>query len=61
MRNDAGEAKTFQVTRIEGGKLTVDGNHPLAGRNLVVRVKILEVRDATMEDMMPSGPGCTLN
>lgn len=61
MQNEAGEAKTFQVTRIEDGKLTVDGNHPLAGRTLVVRVKILEVRDATMEDMVPSGSGCTLN
>ena len=61
MQNEAGEAKAFQVTRIEDGKLTVDGNHPLAGRTLVVRVKILEVRDATMEDMAPPGSGCTLN
>lgn len=61
MQNEAGEAKTFQVTRLEDGKLTVDGNHPLSGKTLVVRVKILEVRDATMEDMSPSGSGCTLN
>jgi len=61
MQNEAGEAKAFQVTRIEEGKLTVDGNHPLAGKTLVVRVKILEVRDATMEDMAPSGSGCALN
>jgi FKBP-type peptidyl-prolyl cis-trans isomerase SlyD len=61
MQNEAGEAKTFQVTRLEDGKLTVDGNHPLAGKTLFVRVKILEVRDATMEDMSPSGSGCTLN
>ena len=61
MQNEAGEAKTFQVTRLEDGKLTVDGNHPLAGKTLIVRVKILEVRDATMEDMSPSGSGCTLN
>jgi FKBP-type peptidyl-prolyl cis-trans isomerase SlyD len=61
MQNEAGEAKTFQVTRLEDGKLTVDGNHPLAGKTLVVRVKILEVRDATIEDMAPSGSGCTLN
>ena len=61
MQNETGEAKTFQVTRLEDGKLTVDGNHPLAGKTLIVRVKILEVRDATMEDMSPSGSGCTLN
>ena len=46
MQNDAGEMKAFYVTEIENGKLTVDGNHPLAGKPLVVRVNILEVRDA---------------
>jgi FKBP-type peptidyl-prolyl cis-trans isomerase SlyD len=52
MQNDAGETKSFFVTRIEDGRLTVDGNHPLAGKTLVVKVKILEVRDATKEDAM---------
>ncbi|HHH38711.1 MAG TPA: peptidylprolyl isomerase [Sedimenticola sp.] len=55
MQNEAGDARTFIVTRIEDGKLTVDGNHPMAGKTLVVRVKILEVRDATLEDMNPQG------
>ena len=50
MRNEAGEVKSFFVTRIEDGKLTVDGNHPMAGKTLRVRVKILEVRDATDAD-----------
>jgi FKBP-type peptidyl-prolyl cis-trans isomerase SlyD len=45
MQNDRGEARTFYVTRIEDGKLTVDGNHPLAGKELQVTVKIHEVRD----------------
>ncbi|MGD8588864.1 MAG: FKBP-type peptidyl-prolyl cis-trans isomerase [Chromatiales bacterium] len=58
MQNEAGEVKSFFVTRIEDGKLTVDGNHPLAGKELVVKVKILEVRDATQEDAMNIGiPG----
>ncbi|MDJ0807374.1 MAG: FKBP-type peptidyl-prolyl cis-trans isomerase [Gammaproteobacteria bacterium] len=58
MQNDQGEVKSFYVTKIEAGKLTVDGNHPLAGKNLVVKVKILEVRDATKEDAMQVGiPG----
>jgi FKBP-type peptidyl-prolyl cis-trans isomerase SlyD len=49
------------VTRIEEGKLTVDGNHPLAGKPLKVRVKILEVREATQEDAMQVGiPGQSL-
>ncbi len=50
MQNDAGETKSFYVTKIENGKLTVDGNHPFAGKALRVKVKILEVRDATEAD-----------
>ena len=58
MQNDAGDVKSFYVTKIEDGKLTVDGNHPLAGKSLQVKVKILEVRDATQEDAMQVGmPG----
>ena len=51
MQNDAGDVKTFYVTRIEQGRLTVDGNHPFAGKTLRVRVKILEVREPTPEDL----------
>lgn len=64
MQNEAGEVKSFFVTKIENGKLTVDGNHPLAGKDLKVHVKILEVRDATQDDAMnigASGPSSTLN
>lgn len=55
MQNEEGQVKSFFVTKIEDGKLTVDGNHPLAGKELVVKVKILEVRDATQEDAMNVG------
>lgn len=56
MQNEAGEVKNFYVTRIADGKLTVDGNHPLAGKHLKVRVKILDVRDATRDDQMHLTP-----
>ncbi len=55
MQNEAGDVKSFFVTKIENGKLTVDGNHPLAGKELRVNVKILEVRDATQADAMNIG------
>lgn len=61
MQNEAGDIKRFYVTHIEDGKLTVDGNHPLAGKPLKVVVKILEVRDATMEDMQPADGSCSIN
>ncbi|MCG7895842.1 MAG: FKBP-type peptidyl-prolyl cis-trans isomerase [Candidatus Thiodiazotropha taylori] len=58
MQNEAGEVRSFYVTKIEGDRLTVDGNHPLAGKTLQVKVKILQVRDASQEDMLQFGmPG----
>lgn len=59
MQNDTGETKQFYVTKIEDGKLTVDGNHPLAGKHLTVDIKILEVRDAQPGDEQFSVPGNT--
>lgn len=58
MQNEAGEVKSFYVTRIENGQLTVDGNHPLAGKRLRVHVRIHEVREANREDMANDGQSC---
>lgn len=55
MQNEHGEAKSFYVTSIQDGKLTVDGNHPLAGKHLQVHVTILEVRDALPGEEHVSG------
>lgn len=52
MANDAGETKTFVVTHIEDGKLTVDGNHPLAGKTAKFSVTVLDIRDATPEEIL---------
>ncbi len=51
MANEAGETKTFVVSKIEDGKLTVDGNHPLAGKTAKFSVTVLSVRDATAEEI----------
>jgi FKBP-type peptidyl-prolyl cis-trans isomerase SlyD len=51
MQNDAGEVRTFYVTRIVDGRLTVDGNHPFAGKHLIVNVRIHEVRDPTPAEL----------
>lgn len=51
MQNDRGEARTFHVTRIADGRLTIDGNHPLAGRPLRIHVHIQEVRDPTHAEL----------
>ncbi|MDP6198991.1 MAG: peptidylprolyl isomerase [Porticoccaceae bacterium] len=39
------------VTAISEDTITVDGNHPLAGKNLNFEVSIEDVRDATPEEL----------
>jgi len=55
MQSESGDIKTFYVTKIENGELTLDGNHPLAGKKLRVEVKIKEVRDPTEQELMQDG------
>jgi FKBP-type peptidyl-prolyl cis-trans isomerase SlyD len=50
MSNEAGETKAFYVSRIENGRLTVDGNHPLAGQQVTCMVDIMDIREATEQE-----------
>ncbi|MGB1261908.1 MAG: FKBP-type peptidyl-prolyl cis-trans isomerase [Cognaticolwellia sp.] len=47
---DEGE-QTVIVIDVQEDEITVDGNHPLAGIDLKFDVEILEVRDATEEEL----------
>jgi FKBP-type peptidyl-prolyl cis-trans isomerase SlyD len=47
MENDRGQTKTFVVTHIGGDTIIIDGNNPLCGRQVIFRLRILTVRDAT--------------
>ena len=51
MENDKGEIKNFIVTRFDDETLTVDGNNPLCGRDVLFRVEVLSIRDATDEEL----------
>ena len=55
MENDKGQARSFLVTRVDDETLTVDGNNPLCGREVVFTLEILTVRDATDEEMKAGG------
>ena len=55
MENDKGQTRSFIVTRIDGETLTVDGNNPLCGREVVFTLEILTVRDATEQEMSAGG------
>jgi FKBP-type peptidyl-prolyl cis-trans isomerase SlyD len=55
MENDKGRTRSFLVTRTDDATLTVDGNNPLCGREVVFKLEILAVRDATEEEMKAGG------
>jgi FKBP-type peptidyl-prolyl cis-trans isomerase SlyD len=55
MENDKGQTRSFLVTRIDDETLTVDGNNPLCGRDVVFTLEILAVRDASDEEMKVGG------
>ena len=46
-----GEILLFTVTRIDGDEVTVDGNHPLAGKTVRFRATVKEVRTASSEEL----------
>jgi len=53
-------ARLVTVVRVERDFVTVDGNHPLAGRTLQFSVEVAEVRKATHEEVSHGhvhGPG----
>jgi FKBP-type peptidyl-prolyl cis-trans isomerase SlyD len=45
-----GPAVVF-VTEIVGDQITLDGNHPLAGETLHFEVEVVEIREATQEEL----------
>lgn len=55
MENDKGQTRSFLVTRLDDETLTVDGNNPLCGREVVFRLEIRTVRDATDEEIQAGG------
>lgn len=56
MEGENGQTKTFLVTRIDDKTLTIDGNNPLCGREVIFKLEILSVRDATEEEIESGGP-----
>jgi FKBP-type peptidyl-prolyl cis-trans isomerase SlyD len=50
-RTDAGEPHVFHVMKIKGDTVHLDGNHPLAGKELRFSIKVMGVRAATGEEI----------
>lgn len=48
---DTGESQHYRITGIDAGMVTVDGNHPLAGMQVRFEAEVLDVRQATTEEI----------
>ncbi|MFZ6766005.1 FKBP-type peptidyl-prolyl cis-trans isomerase [Undibacterium sp. Di26W] len=46
------ETMQFRVTVIDAGIVTVDGNHPLAGMTIRFEAEVIEVREASDEEIV---------
>jgi len=55
MESETGQTKSFLVTRVDAKSVTIDGNNPLCGREVIFRLEILLVRDATDEEIQYGG------
>lgn len=55
MENDKGQTRSFLVTHMDDETLTVDGNNPLCGREVVFTLEILGVRQATDAEIKAGG------
>ena len=50
-RGDDGNTMVFNVMKIKGDTVLLDGNHPLAGKALRFAIKVLGVRQASEEEI----------
>ncbi len=57
-QNERGETITMTVVGVKDGKVTLDGNHPLAGKTITFHVTVANIRDASRDEIangMPEG------
>ncbi|WP_234733685.1 FKBP-type peptidyl-prolyl cis-trans isomerase [Tellurirhabdus bombi] len=60
MQFHANHGQVVTVTSVAGDAVTIDANHPLAGQELNFDVEVVEVRDATADEVAHGhvhGPG----
>jgi FKBP-type peptidyl-prolyl cis-trans isomerase SlyD len=55
MENERGQTRSFLVTHLDDETLTVDGNNPLCGRQVIFRLEVLSVREASAEETRAGG------
>ncbi len=47
----SGAIRSYKVVQFHGDMVNLDGNHPLAGQDLIFEIETLDARDATREEI----------
>lgn len=50
-QNEDGDTITMKVTKIENGELILDANHPFAGKTVIFRISVVDLRAATPHEI----------
>ncbi len=58
MMDNHGNPFNGYITEIKDDTVTMDFNHPLAGKELFTKGEVLNVREATYEELNPAPSGC---
>lgn len=58
MMDNNGRPMKGKILDINGDSVKMDFNHPLAGKELFIKGKVMEVRPITQEDLQPASGGC---
>ena len=49
--NPQGEKITMLVTKLENGQITLDGNHPYVDKTVTFVIKVIDIREATLDEI----------
>ncbi|WP_433565790.1 FKBP-type peptidyl-prolyl cis-trans isomerase [Nocardia sp. CA-151230] len=51
-----GDSQIVTVRQVDGDEVTIDANHPLAGQRLHFTVKVIDIRDASEDELAHGHP-----
>ncbi|MEU6585267.1 peptidylprolyl isomerase [Nocardia sp. NPDC046763] len=51
-----GDSQIVTVRQVDGDEVTIDANHPLAGQRLHFTVKVVDIRDASEDELAHGHP-----
>ncbi|QPJ61608.1 MAG: peptidylprolyl isomerase [Candidatus Nitronauta litoralis] len=55
-RDEGGEKTRYRIVAIDGDTVYMDGNHPMAGKNLHYSVEVVSIRPATDDELEKGQP-----